>query len=346
MKMRDCSICKNTDCSKLFTLTLSQPDKHILNSTLNVFYCERCIFHFTSSSSSELDYTKYYLTNNNYKVPAHYNDKDEKCYTFLCNNLENVNTIIDYGCGNGELSDLLSSNYKVTKFDIGLPDPTEKYDCLVLSHVLEHVYNPENFINKISKYISPNQYMYIEVPNAQEYDKMQGFGYLQEINVEHINFFSAYALSKLMINCGFTPVNMSEDFFMFSNMKHYVIRGIFKKSENSLLFEKYISEGSNYLNTIVNSLPEIQNRVFLYGCGQLLYKLIDKLQQRYTITYVIDNNINLKGKNINSIKIISLEDYVKIYTESDTLIITSKQHSVNMIKQINNINRNIQTLCV
>jgi FlaA1/EpsC-like NDP-sugar epimerase len=121
---------------------------------------------------------------------------------------------------------------------------------------------------------------------------------------------------------------------------------MFQKSENSLLFEKYISEGSQYLENVINKLPNIQNRVFLYGCGQLLYKLINKLQQKYNILYVIDNNANLKGKYINSIKIISLEDYAKIQLDSDTIIITSKQHSANMIARINDINLNISTLVV
>jgi hypothetical protein len=306
------------------------------------------MFYFTKSNSIESDYTKYYLTTNNYKLPSHYNDKDEKCCKFLWNNLgETVETIIDYGCGNGKLGELLSSKYNVTNFDIGDPDPMNNYDCLVLSHVLEHIYDPSSFIKKISTHISSNGYIYIEVPNSQEYDKLKHcFGPLQEINIEHINFFSKYALSKLMIGCGFTPVNIKDDFFTLYDMKHYIIRGIFQKSENNLSVEKYISEGSQYLKDIINSLPTLENRVFLYGCGQLLYKLIDSLSKKYNIFYVIDNNVNLKGKHIKSIKIISLEDYSKIQLDSDTVIITSKAHSVNMLNQINDINPHINTIVV
>ena len=81
---------------------------------------------------------------------------------------------------------------------------TNKYDCLVLSHVLEHIYDLNSFIDKISENINDNGFLYIEIPNAEFYDKIVDICPLQEINLEHINFFSKYALNKILIHHNYT----------------------------------------------------------------------------------------------------------------------------------------------
>ena len=66
------------------------------------------------------------------------------------NNL-NINEILDYGSGNGKLAKLLSDNFKVTEFDIGMCDNKNSYDCVIVSHVLEHIYDLDTFISNVKK---------------------------------------------------------------------------------------------------------------------------------------------------------------------------------------------------
>ena len=344
--MRNCMICGNMNFSKIARCVLSQPDDSILDSNIQVVYCNNCIFYFLLSRSTQDDYNRYYLTNNNYtNLIYHESDVYSKSYNFLINNLDiNVKTVIDYGCGNGTLSNHLENSYNVTRYDIGSPLPSNMYDCLVLSHVLEHIYDPLDFIKQISKYISSHGYIYIEVPNQENYHKLNDFGPLQEINLEHINYFSRYALTKLMIQSGFVPIMVKDDYFTMHSKKYYVIRSIFQKNANNMSLEQYISDGFQYIDNLIDKLPNIDGRIFLYGCGQLLYKLINKLQQKYNIIYIIDNNLNLKNKSINSIKIITLQEYVNIQEDSDTIIITSKQYSDAMTIDINKINSKIKII--
>ena len=39
----------------------------------------------------------------------------------------------------------LKNNFNVDKYDIGIPFPTKKYNCIILSHVLEHIYDINTF---------------------------------------------------------------------------------------------------------------------------------------------------------------------------------------------------------
>ncbi len=43
-----------------------------------------------------------------------------------------------------------------------------KFDLITLVHVLEHMSNPKNVLNKISKIINTGGFLYIEVPNLKD----------------------------------------------------------------------------------------------------------------------------------------------------------------------------------
>jgi len=324
-----CCICDNLPNTNLLNIILHQPTDAVMDGKLSILKCDKCSFYFTCSTSNESDYNKYYSSHNNYSTPTSASaSKNEKCSYFLFENLDSgVKTVIDYGCGNGQLSDLLNTKYDVTRYDVGYPDLQSQYDCLILSHVLEHIYNPKSFIDSVSKYIRDDGYLYIEVPNANKYE-MHGnnYGPLQEINIEHINFFSPYALTKLLVDLGFMPVKIKDCEFTLAGYEYPVIRGIFKKRTDTMSFERYLDIGSDYLATLENNLPKIDNRVFLYGCGQLLYKLIPILQKKYNIINIVDDNTLLTKKTLNGINIISTHELRQILTSEDTVIVTSSVH--------------------
>lgn len=324
-----CCICNTIAEHTLLNITLYQPTDAVLDGNLSVLKCNKCSFYFTYSNSNESDYNNYYSTCNNYSTPTSASvSKNEKCSSFLFENLDQtVKTVVDYGCGNGHLSNLLMTKYEVTRYDVGYPDLPCQYDCMILSHVLEHIYNPKSFINSVSKYVRNDGYIYIEVPNASRYE-LHGnkYGPLQEINIEHINFFSPYALSKLLIELGFIPVKIQECEFQNAGHEYPVIRGLFKKRTETISFEKYLEIGLEYLSNLESKLEEINGRVFLYGCGQLLYKIIPILQKKYNIINIADDNTLLTNKRLNGINIISTKELIETLVAGDTVIVTSSVH--------------------
>ena len=46
---------------------------------------------------------------------------------------------------------------------------SSKYDCVILSHVLEHIYDIKSGIKQIIDILVPNGLIYIEVPDATRY---------------------------------------------------------------------------------------------------------------------------------------------------------------------------------
>ena len=224
-----------------------------------------------------------------------------------------------------------------------MPFPTKKYNCIILSHVLEHIYDINTFINSLEPLlIEDNGSIYIEVPNAEFYSLFNNICPLQEINLEHINFFSKYALNKLMMNHGYYSSVLIDDFFNINSEKYYVIRGLFVKKYNNLSFEKYINNGLSILKSFnFDKINKIDN-IYLYGCGQLLFKVLDYIDTN--IINIIDDNPSYLGKIINNINIIDYNIFKEKVNENDTVIITSIISNEKIKNKINLINKNINII--
>jgi hypothetical protein len=325
-----------------------------LNNKLNIYYCPECNFYYSDSGNMQEDYNNYYKEFNNYKKGTVYSDKDERCNSYLRDKLvmqelnQNVRTIIDYGSGNGKLKDLLSvsEEYEVEEYDIGMEQPNKKYDFLILSHVLEHIYDINKFIETISLNINDNGLLYIEIPNAEYYDKMTDMCPLQEINIEHINFFSKYALNKLLIKHNYQVVSLIDDYFMIKDYKYYVIRGIFSKNKQNTSFKNYLCNGTEQiLKYNFANLNKYKN-VYVYGCGQFLFKIFDNICNNTNVINVIDDNPCYLNKKIANVTVINYEIYNEISNDGDVIILTSLIHDQTLKSKLQKINKNIVILSV
>ena len=101
-----------------------------------------------------------------------------------------------------------NSKIKFTN-DLFVPGGTEqKFDLITMSHVLEHVPHPEDFLAKLrARHLNIGGCIFIEVPNdplvwvqKQIQWQLRGFA--------HLNFFTEQNLSSLFAACGFEVQNI------------------------------------------------------------------------------------------------------------------------------------------
>ena len=322
--MRNCYSCNsNNNLKEIFNINLKICNDIKLNNKIKILYCNNCYNYFNDSGNNQEDYNNYYKTFLNYKNEIFSGiDKNKKCAEYLLEKLKykNIKNILNYGCGDKIISNLLNKVYEIDNYDIGMEENKLKYDCLIVSHVFEHIYNLNEFIDKLLNNLNDEGIIYIEVPNAEYYEEIKDLCPLQEINLEHINFFSKLSLSKLMINNNFIPLSIEDDYFDINNWKYYVIRGIFKKNKNNKSFENYITNGINKFDNI-----KIENykNLYLYGCGQFLFKLLESNIKNCEIINIVDDNPSYLYKKIDNIEIINykiLNDKIK---DNDSILITS-----------------------
>ena len=87
--------------------------------------------------------------------------------------------------------------------------PFEKFDCITLYHVIEHVQSPVKLLEEIHRISKPNSWLVIETPNiANVWYKILGSRWRQFIP-DHLFFFTPQTITKSLIDNGFEIVKLS-----------------------------------------------------------------------------------------------------------------------------------------
>jgi 2-polyprenyl-3-methyl-5-hydroxy-6-metoxy-1,4-benzoquinol methylase len=96
--------------------------------------------------------------------------------------------------------------------DIFDPNLQKKYfqyfDFISINKVLEHIYDPDKFLNKALNYLKPGAIIYIEVPNAIAL-KING-KFSEEFFIEHLHVFSRVSFQNLIIRQKINLISLEE----------------------------------------------------------------------------------------------------------------------------------------
>ncbi len=131
-----------------------------------------------------------------------------------------AHTILDYGGADGRfIPDIPGSKfvYEISNID-PVPGVTRikseselgTYSIVLFAHVTEHVTHPLNLVRKLSGYVEPGGYLYIETPQEisdQQRASLQHSALRLDIGIhEHINYYCVPAVAALLEAAGFTVV--------------------------------------------------------------------------------------------------------------------------------------------
>jgi len=129
-----------------------------------------------------------------------------------------AHTILDYGGSDGRfIPDIPGSKfvYEISSMD-PLPGVTRikseselgTYSIVLFAHVTEHVPHPLNLVRKLSAYVEPGGYLYIETPQEitdEQRAALQRSALRLDIGIhEHINYYCVPAVAALLEAAGFT----------------------------------------------------------------------------------------------------------------------------------------------
>ncbi|MCL1090790.1 class I SAM-dependent methyltransferase [Shewanella profunda] len=154
----------------------------------------------------------------------------------------------------------------------------ERFELLLLTHVLEHLYQPQEILAKCRKIQSniDEGFIYIEVPLMTNPDSLcPGF-----FSFEHINYYTKENLLQSLKLAGYSPVSLIEHFN--SNLSPIIgVLASTKKQNNYVCFradvegnrrilKDYHSKEINYwqgcLDVVMSKLQQ-SKRIFLWGAG-------------------------------------------------------------------------------
>ncbi|WP_415905088.1 class I SAM-dependent methyltransferase [Neptuniibacter sp. QD48_55] len=206
------------------------------------------------------------------------------------------------------------------------------FDLCVLTHVLEHLYDPHICLEKVKSNLdTQNGYILVEVPLWERAD-VQPLGVFA---FEHLNYFCEHSLLKLLNNSGFETLHISKNYYI----NHYpVITVLAKVSQQPLILESKSNYSKNlaiakaYLeremdfwndtNSILSSAIDPDYPCYIYGGGIHTSQLIahTPLGTEIAIESVIDSSPNKWGSKIGNYSIKSPECLNEIPTGSNIII--------------------------
>lgn len=88
-----------------------------------------------------------------------------------------------------------------------LPHP--KASVLVAFEVIEHLYDPQEFLRAAKGLLAPDAYLILSCPNGLGFDVAELGALSQAVDAEHLNLFNPTSIEVLLQRTGFTPVEVS-----------------------------------------------------------------------------------------------------------------------------------------
>ena len=358
---RNCFVCDSANGTSISIGTYSIASLGSLNLKLKV--CKTCGSVFQDEIIDEETMGTYYKNFSNYLNQAIDNNPneinsngDERLFSVIQNNLK-TQRVYDIGCATGHLLNKLKS----TGWDVGGCDPSSeaveiadrkygiKLDCglfdkiiyeeyrtdlIILSHVLEHVYNPGNLLKKAHALLSLNGSILIEVPCFIAPEKWPN-GYF---TFEHINIFSENSLMNILKNNGFDILFKK---ITTENIFYPVITILAQKNEKSTKKIEYdnplnsIDIINTFLNTDFKSWVNLENNlinklikfndIIIWGGGVHTSQLLNftNLISKKNILSIYDSNESKYSESILKYKI-TAPDFQFINQNHIAVVISSK----------------------
>jgi SAM-dependent methyltransferase len=356
------------------------PEGHPLSNGYEVVQCKSCDFVFADTTVSQADYDRFYALFSKYEdnktsTGGTENPFDRARLEITARQLTEelrapASRILDVGCANGGLLLALknlgvaspvgldpSSACVANTRSLGLeahqgslfqPFPHGSFDCVVLSHTLEHIQDVHGALDWIGERLDPagRGLVYIETPDATRYVDFL-YAPFQEFNTEHINHFSETSLVNALELAGFETLHTGQKVLAVSaEMGYPAVYGFWKKAatrataprRDPLLVERmaaYVARSKADLEALdarLRAVIEKHARVVVWGTGQLANKLLIEtcLGQADIAAFVDSNPIN-HGKVLRGVEIIAP---AALRDRPEPIVITTTLHHRAIADQI------------
>lgn len=324
-----CLVCNSLFSDVVYeyrTSLLLDDEKYPITSTLNL--CDTCGIIFNNPRLKEE--TLGWLYNTSYGADtALYGSEELKHLNitrvdFIEKYAGAFRNVIDVGCGGGsllflfhqrgkkvygiepaaDLREYAKANYNLDilsgRLDHEFAEKNDSvYDLVVFNEVLEHVYNPIEFLRFASRIT--NGFIYFDVPNTL---KPRYWNIADFFSCEHLTHFTKYSIRRLAESLGFEVVAIEEDIknpilkvLLKKGAPVIPFEGVNEKREVRQSFKEYKKKRGQFLGTLKKKLSGVTD-VVIYGAGHHSIQMAENgLLEGITIRDIVDSNSKKHGTN-------------------------------------------------
>ena len=177
------------------------------------------------------------------------------------------------------------------------------FDTVVHSHVFEHLYQPNAFVNQLSDIMKDGNQLIFTLPNME---KMLKNKQTNCINFEHTVFLTEPYVEYLLANHGFRIIE--KEYFtdchsiFYATVKDSTVVPIELSKElyntNKQIYIDYINYHNKLINDLNNKVQEINGPVYLFGAHIFSQYLLVCGLDGSKITSILDNDPKKQSKRL------------------------------------------------
>ena len=201
--------------------------------------CRACSFYYLSPRLKETKMLNRYSDDNYFSSEdvgyTSYLDQEKSLQATFSRFLKNLHqkgltggSLLEVGCGYGYLLEAATPFFEkrtgiefsrtaaelakqvadqVYCGDIDQLRPEERYNCIILTHVLEHIYRPKEFLKKLISHLMPGGSLVVAVPDMGSFWRLAMQHRWPSFKIpEHILFFNRKSLFQMMREAGLKDV--------------------------------------------------------------------------------------------------------------------------------------------
>ena len=337
---RGCLICDCIHAEKLLNYSVATErfyDK--LPRNFNIVACNNCgliYYDILSTQTIYDDYYKYYSVYENLgqsyghftkNIINLYQKRADEIVDFICQD----STILDIGCANGNFLDTLKKmGFKnLCGLDVApkcvelvqqkgfeayeggvfeeIPTLYNRFDCITLTQVLEHIYDVNGAIENIKRMLKPKGLLYIEVPDASRYHLFAKHAF-SHFQYEHIFHFDPVSLENLAVRHGFQVKSIVQRDAIFNTdeptMPYVSVilqcteRNHLKMGDAKDKVKLFIELSRNNTGKLISELSSSEKPLAIWGIGTSAMQLLNQDLSKCNIQYLIDSNPLKQGMTL------------------------------------------------
>ena len=294
----NCNLCNSDNYQKISS-------KGKFGLPTNVVICKNCGLSYLNPRWNNASYLDFYQNEyDKYYRPQIIKEKDLKRtqinpIEIRLNKFnlfpEKVEQILDIGSGEGNnlfhfkslfpnselhaIEPSIESQNHLIKFNVNIigsdvdtdwdADYKEKFDIIIMRHVLEHFLDPVKMMKKVSRVLKPNGIVYVAVPNNLKPTQSLEKSWFRNVHTYYFNKYSLENLNKLV---GLKTIQMVEGDELNKGEVFFIAKKSNKVEEPVFSAKDYETQSKIFLDKL-----KVENKLS-YKLVSLIKKVLKKLR--------------------------------------------------------------------
>ena len=325
--MRNCPVCNTHKRELLYSSGFKTPDSWPLPETIHWYKCLDCGMLYGDGNFTQEMLNEYYVKYYGYGINS--SDVKERLESIAAEigvKYPTTTRFVDFGGSGDDGKSLCVERLKAIGFtdayNVNAGEEIPKCDILLASHVIEHVYDMNETMDKIISSLDKDGLLIIDGPDSTGL-VLEWKMPMLDFHTKHVNHFRLVDYLRMIEGYGFELVDLVKYKDIRSSQIAACYRMYFRKFNTAY---ESINHIKGNVQKAIDKLNKIDYPVNLWGCGDIAWHLLSNV--KLDVLDYIDNDPAMVGSTIDGHPIVTLP------TNGKPIVIVAQGQRSRLIEKI------------